>query len=160
MWYAWGTGNEYENVVGKFQRRRERGLPWSTRENSKNVSHGLDSTFSGWGSAVDLCEHGNEFAVSVRVQNYCRIKSNIVWDVSPCSPLKVSRCSEGKCRLYEYIQEGRTDQSINQHEAGRKFCYLYGFITPYCGTKFSDFSSMSLTNLTVLRVKLDCLILS
>jgi hypothetical protein len=96
-------------------------------------------------SAVDLCEHGNEFAVSMKIENYCRIKNNIFWDVKHCSPLTVSRCSEQTNRFY--IQGKRIDQARNQHESGSKFCslsnipFFCGFIPSYCGTKFSDFPS-------------------
>jgi hypothetical protein len=50
-------------------------------------------------------------------------KSSIFWDITPCSPLKVNR-SFGETRCL-HLQERRTSQARNQHEAGGKHSLLH-----------------------------------
>jgi hypothetical protein len=58
--------------------------------------------------------HDNEFSESVKVRHF--LKSSIIWDTSPCHPLKVSRYLGGTSLTFmiEKISQG----SI-QHEACR-----------------------------------------
>jgi hypothetical protein len=40
------------------------------------------------------------------------MKSSIFWDITPCSPLKINRSFEGKCRLHlqiSRISDGRNE---------------------------------------------------
>jgi hypothetical protein len=46
------------------------------------------------------------------------MKSYIIRDIMPCSPLIISLCFGGTNRLYP--QGGRISQARNQHEAGSK----------------------------------------
>jgi hypothetical protein len=44
--------------------------------------------------------------------------NTIFWDITPCSPLKVNRCSGGICDLH--LQGKRINQARNQHEPNGK----------------------------------------
>jgi hypothetical protein len=47
-----------------------------------------------------------------------RLKNSVLWDITPCSPLKVNRSFGTTCRLH--LQCRRISQARNQHEAGSK----------------------------------------
>jgi hypothetical protein len=52
-------------------------------------------------------------------------KSYIVWDIMPCSSLKINRCFGGTCRLH--FQDSKISRTRNQLEAiikHRSACYL------------------------------------
>jgi hypothetical protein len=51
------------------------------------------------------------------------VKSIILWDITPCSPLEVSRRFGGTYRLY--LQGRRISRARNQSEAGRKLWSVY-----------------------------------
>jgi hypothetical protein len=44
------------------------------------------------------CEHGNELYISSK--RLSCMKSSVFWDITPCSPLKISRCFGGSYRLH------------------------------------------------------------
>jgi hypothetical protein len=46
------------------------------------------------------------------------LKSSVIWDITPCSLLKVSRRFRGTCCLH--LQGQRITQARNHHEAGSK----------------------------------------
>jgi hypothetical protein len=48
------------------------------------------------------------------------MKSTVIWDIMPCSPLKVNRRFGGTYRLY--LQGGRISQAGNQRESSA--CHL------------------------------------
>jgi hypothetical protein len=55
--------------------------------------------------------------VGLEVLTEAIMKSTILWNITPYSPLKVDRHFEGICRLY---LQGRVSQARNQHEVGNK----------------------------------------
>jgi hypothetical protein len=57
----------------------------------------------------------------IRKQIDTIMKSSAVWDITPCSTLKVNRRFEGKFRLY--VQRLKINQARNQREACGKLCY-------------------------------------
>jgi hypothetical protein len=46
------------------------------------------------------------------------IKSCIIWNITPCSPVEVNQHFEGTCHLY--FLGSRVGQTKNQHKAGSK----------------------------------------
>jgi hypothetical protein len=52
-----------------------------------------------------------KYRVIERLWSYCNMKSSIFWDITPCSPFKVSRRFGGTCRLH--LQRRRISQARN-----------------------------------------------
>jgi hypothetical protein len=50
------------------------------------------------------------------------MKSSVLWDIRPCSPLKVNRYFGGTCRFH--LQSRRISQERNGREAGSKQRYF------------------------------------
>jgi hypothetical protein len=49
------------------------------------------------------------------------MENSVVWDITPCSPLKANRRFGGTCRLD--LQDSRISHPRTEHEACSKFCH-------------------------------------
>jgi hypothetical protein len=82
--------------------------------------------------------------VGFEVLTVVDMKSSIFCNITPCSPLKVSRRFGGTCRLH--LQGLRISQVKNQHEPCSKLCYgESGGITPPFLTSALDGGEWSLS---------------
>jgi hypothetical protein len=71
------------------------------------------------------------YYVGTEVLTAVVMKSSILWDITPCSPLKIKWCFGGICRLH--LQDWRLSQARNQHEAGSKQGLLFLLFNPEDG---------------------------
>jgi hypothetical protein len=82
----------------------------------------------------------NKLHVGFEVLTAVVMKNSIFWDTAPCSPLKVSRCFEGRCRLH--FQGRRISQARNQHDSRWQAGLLLGLLF-----ELEDGSDMFLRNI-------------
>jgi hypothetical protein len=68
--------------------------------------------------------HTYALVMCLQVRNYWHktgritTTNSVIWDISPCSPVKVNRRFEETCRLH--LHGRRVSQGRNRHEASRK----------------------------------------
>jgi hypothetical protein len=60
------------------------------------------------------------------------MQSYVLWNITPCSPLKVNQHLEGTCRLH--LQGRRISHARNQHEAGSKQRFILVSCLVYSST--------------------------
>jgi hypothetical protein len=98
-----GCGEEDNNGQGVSSGNRGKGISSMARLNS--------------GEFVKKQKNSIGSGIKRGVRIYC-ITSSVLWDVTPCSLLKVNRSCRRKCRLH--LQGRRISQARNQHKAGGK----------------------------------------
>jgi hypothetical protein len=67
------------------------------------------------------------------------VKNSIIWDITPCSPLKGNRCFGGKCRLQLQCQKKTKQETIvklsgNKHVTLLVNSFQAGFLLAYSST--------------------------
>jgi hypothetical protein len=68
-----------------------------------------------------------QFYIGFEVLTPLIMKSPAFWNITPCGPVKISRCFGGTCHLH--LQGPKISQARNQHEAGSSaLCCIFACV--------------------------------